>query len=441
MLKCRMLIKLITAQGVFYRTGDPYNPLMNIAGKDHITIQAANKQIVTTDLTPKDIAAGTDMVGYLFVKFDIFAAEHSAGVLSYPSLDVALFRIYGTNGDIDDPSTRWSFIEYKAKKSKRSNLSYAIIPATLTDADFPAITADSPRSEDIDAFGHALNMDPNRVIVSQPNMPRGIRGRSSLDIGNSADDSVLAFAANAKAISEGQFGQYPLYAFCKNSIWAMQVGDGDVAFSSVSPVSINTGIIGKHAFANIDAVIVYASQQGIKSIPESELPLSYPIQNSGDDRDILQKIDANTHMVHYYDMITGRSELWVSCQDKTFCYSLQYRRWFTMEETSGAYARLGKKTFRLDNGVLLHDSQTLPKKAGAFVTAPITMGEPDMLKRFRAIVAHYDTQTVPLLVNTTLYATPAAGENSGTVRAIDVEYELRYKHRTRIRSQSIDVKP
>lgn len=426
MIYCRMCVKIATPQGVFYRVGSAYplpGGILTIAGYD-------GKGDPTSDGHYRDVTGGV-----------------SRGILSYPSQDVTYFRIYVTDGSPTSDSTVWKYLDYKAVKSDRANYSYALTPATVPETDFPA--GQTQTTLQINNLGRAINYDPNRVLVSTPYKPRAMNGKNALYVGSGAEDVVLAFGANAKAISEGQFGQYPLYVFCKNSVWAMQVGSGDVAFESVSPISISAGVVGKHAIANMGSTIVYGSQEGIKTIPESDMPLSYPIQNTGDDRDILKIMNEKTSLGHYYDVASGRSEVWVSVPDetltdgtvvpgKTFCYSLQYGRWFTLSETSNGFARIGGKLLRIKNGVVYDNS--LVQKSGSFTLAPLTMGEPDVLKRFRAVVIHYTGESVTPKWNTTAYEMPVSGGGS-SVKAIDVEYEFRYTHRTRVRSRSIDVKP
>lgn len=52
------------------------------------------------------------------------------------------------------------------------------------------------------------------------------------------DGDIVAIASNAEAISTGQFGQYPLFVFTTEGIWAMQVDStGKTAYSTQTPFS------------------------------------------------------------------------------------------------------------------------------------------------------------------------------------------------------------
>lgn len=52
----------------------------------------------------------------------------------------------------------------------------------------------------------------------------------------SFDENILAVRANTVNITESQIGQFPMYVFTENAIYALSVGSGSVAYSSVTPV-------------------------------------------------------------------------------------------------------------------------------------------------------------------------------------------------------------
>lgn len=52
------------------------------------------------------------------------------------------------------------------------------------------------------------------------------------------DGDIVAMASNAEAISQGQFGQFPLFVFTTQGVWAMQVDStGKTAYSTQTPFS------------------------------------------------------------------------------------------------------------------------------------------------------------------------------------------------------------
>lgn len=48
---------------------------------------------------------------------------------------------------------------------------------------------------------------------------------------------VLGLSTNAIALSSGQFGQFPIYAFTNEGIWTMSIGTGETLINSITPLS------------------------------------------------------------------------------------------------------------------------------------------------------------------------------------------------------------
>lgn len=78
---------------------------------------------------------------------------------------------------------------------------------------------------------------------------------------------VLGLCANTTALSQGQFGQYPMYAFTNEGVYAMYVGMNDIAYSRIDPVSrdICTGLI-----QGIDQSVIFSSERGLMMLYGSQ---------------------------------------------------------------------------------------------------------------------------------------------------------------------------
>lgn len=48
---------------------------------------------------------------------------------------------------------------------------------------------------------------------------------------------IIDVGINTEPISEGQFGQYPIYVYTSKGTWALEQGSGGVAFGSISPLN------------------------------------------------------------------------------------------------------------------------------------------------------------------------------------------------------------
>lgn len=114
--------------------------------------------------------------------------------------------------------------------------------------------------------------EPNKIKVSELNNPMRFPNVNTYLVGNG---TILAMATNAIRISEGQFGQYPLYIFTTQGIYSLDVGQGEVVYSNKSaPTSYEiptTSIVTSTPFG-----VVFTSARGICIIRGQEVELLTP---------------------------------------------------------------------------------------------------------------------------------------------------------------------
>lgn len=84
---------------------------------------------------------------------------------------------------------------------------------------------------------------PNRLLQSEVENPFVFTSRGVHAIGNGR---ILKLATNAEPLSTGQYGQYPLIAFCSDGMYALEV-NADGMFGAASPLS-------HHILTNIDSI-------------------------------------------------------------------------------------------------------------------------------------------------------------------------------------------
>ena len=109
----------------------------------------------------------------------------------------------------------------------------------------------------VSGAGEAGQMEyPQLVATSEVNNPFVMKQTTSLN------DEVKALATTTKAISEGQFGQFPLYAFCNDGIWALEPSS-DGTYASKQPVSRDVCSNPK-AITQTDNAVVFPTLQGLK---------------------------------------------------------------------------------------------------------------------------------------------------------------------------------
>ena len=114
------------------------------------------------------------------------------------------------------------------------------------------------------AAGTDIINEPNKIYTSEVNNPFFF---PLLGINTIGTGDILGICSAAKALSEGQFGQFPLYAFTTEGIWALEVSDTGT-YSARQPISrdvcINPGSI-----TPIDSAVLFASDRGIMIISGS----------------------------------------------------------------------------------------------------------------------------------------------------------------------------
>lgn len=111
----------------------------------------------------------------------------------------------------------------------------------------------------------------NLVKASDVNDPFTFKDGNSCECGKG---SVMAVASMSAPTSQGQFGQYPLFAFCTDGIYAIGIGS-DGTIQNCSPYSTDI-LAGEDALANVGRDIVFASKAGVMSIGEEGRSLLFP---------------------------------------------------------------------------------------------------------------------------------------------------------------------
>jgi hypothetical protein len=82
---------------------------------------------------------------------------------------------------------------------------------------------------------------------------------------------IMGMATVTKALSQGQFGQFPLYVFATDGVWAMEVSDAGL-YSSIHPVSRDVCNNSK-SITEIDDGIIFSTDRGLKFLQGSDIQL------------------------------------------------------------------------------------------------------------------------------------------------------------------------
>lgn len=186
--------------------------------------------------------------------------------------------------DSEDPASYWVYIpdeditwihyvlrynggEYKHKekaiKHKFLPGVYCILPIKTIDVSTSWQGEDTMRTDEAPIFPEF-----NRIFISDALNPFLIRETLAvtLDVG-----AILAVSTATKALSQGQFGQFPLYAFTTDGIWALEVSSTG-AIEARQPVSRDVITAGTLPLQTDDSVI-FVTSQGLKQLTGSQTTL------------------------------------------------------------------------------------------------------------------------------------------------------------------------
>lgn len=119
---------------------------------------------------------------------------------------------------------------------------------------------DEPVVSDVDYL-----FQPNSIFTSEVNNPFAF---PLLGINSIGSGEIIGITSATKALSQGQFGQFPLYAFCTDGVWALEPA-ADGTFTTKQAVSrdvcTNTASI-----TQLDSSVAFASARGIMHLQGSQ---------------------------------------------------------------------------------------------------------------------------------------------------------------------------
>lgn len=121
--------------------------------------------------------------------------------------------------------------------------------------DEPTVSLDSERIIDV----------PNKIYTSEVNNPFVF---PALGINTVGTGEILGISAAAKALSEGQFGQFPLYAFTTEGVWALEVS-ATGTYSARQPITRDV-CINSDSITQTDRAVLFATDRGIMLLSGSE---------------------------------------------------------------------------------------------------------------------------------------------------------------------------
>lgn len=246
---------------------------------------------------------------------------------------------------------------------------------------------------------------PNKLYTSEVNNPFRF---PVLGINTIGTGKIVGMSSAVKALSQGQFGQFPLYAFTTDGVWALEVS-GTGTFTARQPVTrdicVNPGSI-----TQIDSAVLFVTDRGIMLLSGSEatciseiidgaLPdmSAYP---SGASLLKLSGIDTNAFAFvsfreflsgcqMFYDYTHQRIVVFNPSYAYAYVYSLKSKSWGMMSSQMATSANAYPET-----AVQLHDGSIVDYAGegdydelhGFILSRPLKLDGPNILKTVYSII-------------------------------------------------------
>lgn len=182
--------------------------------------------------------------------------------LYYP--DSRAYRMIITLQKVEDAGTEQYYaatLELEEHTTLNGAYYYEPLYYTIESKLKPTTTVPEPPSDD-----ELTSTTPNQLFVSESSNPFLFRAGQIYTIGSS---EILAVASATKALSEGQFGQFPLYVFSKEGIWAMEVSQTG-SYSSRQTIARDVCNNAK-SILQTDGAVLFTSDKGVMIIEGSNV--------------------------------------------------------------------------------------------------------------------------------------------------------------------------
>lgn len=256
---------------------------------------------------------------------------------------------------------------------------------------------------DAPAVENPLVSATGSIYISEPNNPFVFA--ASLVV--SGLPSVMALSSATQALSQGQFGQFPLYAFTREGIWALEISS-DGRYISRHPVSRDVCSCTK-AVTQIDSAVLFPSSRGLMILAGSSVkcisevfdgPSSVDMESIPCVRELASLVNLDQvfpgSFVEYladcrivYDYPRQRAVVYRPDSSLALVYSLKSRLWFSaslsLAENLNSYpdalavdgfGNIVDFSVEVDDGVI----------PGIFITRPLKLEMPDILKTMDTVI-------------------------------------------------------
>lgn len=260
-------------------------------------------------------------------------------------------------------------------------------------------------------FNYGLNENlsvdlPNKIYTSEINNPFyfPVRGINTVGAGK-----IIGIATAAKALSEGQFGQFPLYVFTDEGIWALEVSSTGT-YSVKQPITRDVCISSK-SITQLDNAVLFATERGIMLLSGSQsscitdsidgLGFNFTDSISPESYNILVRVlgfPTNIDTIPFKDFIIDcrmlynykgqRIVLFNPNHTYAYVYSMRSKLWGMMPSnfTDSVNTYPDAYVMTSDNALVNVSEDDAITGTQCIITRPLKLDAPDVLKTISTII-------------------------------------------------------
>lgn len=363
-----------------------------------------------SDTSPTILDKTINISVYVFIKQDgkDIIVHGEAGVFGYEN--PVLFLYYPNGNAYKAIVTAWDYFGtfYEVPLERHAFLNGAFYYGGWNDLEKRTYNSPTTSSEE----ERTIEI-PNKIYTSEVNNPFyfPVTGINTVGTGK-----ILGISTAAKALSQGQFGQFPLYAFTDEGVWALEVNSSG-GYSAKQPITRDV-CISSDSITQIDTAVLFATDRGIMEISGSQTQCLTDIINGNDffslDRlpglaklypNGIPQVDCTFSEYRKgarmaYDYVNQRIVVFNANKDYAYVFSMKSKLWGIVASSltsainsyPNAYAMAKIKTVgsngkqEVTNNCLVDLSRSAEThQKGLLVTRPIKLDVASMLKTFDTV--------------------------------------------------------
>lgn len=241
---------------------------------------------------------------------------------------------------------------------------------------------------------------PNKLYTSEVNNPFyfPLSGINTVGTGR-----IIGISSAAKALSEGQFGQFPLYAFTTEGVWAMEVA-ANGTYSARQPISRDV-CTGRESITQMDSSVLFATERGIMQISGSAVscitdsidadkpfsPASLPLLH------LISQDATNFKATPLRQFVNGCSMVYDYTNQQVIVSNPEYDHALVLSLKSGQWAHMAIKIDRavpsypnalamMENTLVDFSNRLDEEVQVSLITRPFKLDAPDIHKTIRQII-------------------------------------------------------